>query len=98
MLSLEARPRWLGARGRYATTVLVAREGFLRARPDLVKRCVLAHLGITDWILANPDAAKAAVNRELKVETLKILPLELLDRSWKRLRAHDASDSRFSPA
>ncbi len=72
------------------TTVLVARAGFLKERPDLAKRFVAAHRELTEWLGAHAAEAKERMSAELQAETGRGMPAELLDRCWGRMRFDDA--------
>src|SRR5438477_7142864 len=58
----------------FATTVLVARAGFLQDHPREVQAVLRAHLATIDWLRAHPADGRAAVNGELKRLTGKLLP------------------------
>lgn len=73
---LDERSLWPD--GKFATTVLVVGEKFKREHPDLLKRWIVAHLELTDWIGTHPDEAKTLINQELKRLTRKELSTEVL--------------------
>ncbi|HEX3034352.1 MAG TPA: ABC transporter substrate-binding protein [Thermodesulfobacteriota bacterium] len=71
--------------GKYVTTHLVVSTKFFKEHPDLVKKWVAAHVELTNWINKNPEEAKIVLNEELKRETGKALPQEILNESMKRI-------------
>ncbi|MGH9679229.1 MAG: ABC transporter substrate-binding protein [Candidatus Acidiferrales bacterium] len=81
---LDERSLWPG--GVFSTTDLVAAPEFLSRHPNLVKRFLEAHIGLTDWICANPGAAKRILNEQLKRETGRALTPEELDDAFSRMR------------
>jgi len=97
-LVLEARGRvyleestlWPACGGKYVTTHLVSSVRFLREHPELVKRWISAQIDLTGWIRQNESEAKRIFNDELKAETGRALPREILDRAWGKLElTHD---------
>ena len=72
------------------TTILVARAGFLRERPDLAARALAAHGEMTAWLGAHGEEAKGLVRSELLAETTREMKADLLDRCWARMRFDDA--------
>lgn len=97
-LALEAKGRvyleesalWPQTGGRYVTTHLVSSAQFLKRQPALLKRWIAAHVELTQWINQHADEAKRLFNAEIKVETTKALPGDVLDGAWRRLElTHD---------
>ena len=86
---LEESSLWKNTGGRYVTTHLVSSVKFLGERPDLLKKCIAAHVELTKWIHEHPDEAKRILNDEIKAETTKALPQATLDSAWKRLEITD---------
>jgi NitT/TauT family transport system substrate-binding protein len=80
-LFLDERELWPD--GKFVTTHLIVSTEFLREHPDIVKKWIAAHVELTDWINKNPDEAKSILNEEIKRETGKALPQEVLDASMK---------------
>jgi NitT/TauT family transport system substrate-binding protein len=72
------------------TTVLAARAGFLKERPDLAERFLAAHRELTAWLAAHPAEAMSLVRGELKEETTRAMDAGLLERCWARMRPDDA--------
>jgi NitT/TauT family transport system substrate-binding protein len=67
------------------TTVLVARADFLKTNRDLVRKFVVAHRELTDWIVKNPAAAQRLVREELAAETRTNAAEALIARAWQRI-------------
>jgi NitT/TauT family transport system substrate-binding protein len=84
-LELEAGGKVLVDDSKAITTVLVASAEFLEAQPELARKFVAAHRGLTEWILANPAEAQRLAREELFVETRTAFPEALLKRSWDRI-------------
>ena len=68
-----------------ATTVLVSSVAFLEDHRDLAKKIVAANKELTDWIIKNPDEAQKLANAELKAETGRELPVDLIAHAYKRI-------------
>ena len=84
-LYLEESSLWKETGGKYVTTHLVSSVQFLKSKPDLLKKWIVAHIELTDWINANSDEAKKVLNQGMKAYTTRALPTETLDPAWKRL-------------
>jgi NitT/TauT family transport system substrate-binding protein len=82
-LFLDEREIWPD--GKFVTTHLIVSTEFLKEHPDLVKKWLAAHVELTEWINKNPVEAKTLLNEEIKRETGKALPQNVLDESLKRL-------------
>jgi NitT/TauT family transport system substrate-binding protein len=82
---LEESSLWKETGGKYVTTHLVSTEAFLKKRPDLVKKWILAHIKLTEWIQENSQQAKLIFNRELKKEVFRDLTQDIIDRAWKHI-------------
>lgn len=82
---LDEAELWTATEGRYVTTHLVASARFLRERPELLRRWLVAHVELTEWIRAHPVEAKRLFNEELRAETGRSLPEAVLDRAWDKL-------------
>jgi NitT/TauT family transport system substrate-binding protein len=67
------------------TTVLVASAAFLKEHRELARKFAAAHTELTEWIQRNPQEAQRLVAEQLKVETTRAMPADLLSRSWQRL-------------
>ncbi len=84
---LEEASRW--PEGRFVTTHLIVSTKFLEEHPDLVRTWIEEHVRLTDWIGANRDEALRTVNQEIKRETGKALPEEILEAAFARLELTD---------
>jgi NitT/TauT family transport system substrate-binding protein len=82
-LFLDEREIWPG--GEFVTTHLIVSTKFLKEHPEIVKKWIKAHVELTEWISKNPEEAKKILNEEIKRETGKALPQDVLDESMKRI-------------
>ncbi len=82
---MEESDLWKSTGGKYVTAHLVSSEKFLQDSPDLVKKWILAHIELTEWIHENEDKAKQLFNIELKKEVYRDLSQDIIDRSWKQM-------------
>jgi NitT/TauT family transport system substrate-binding protein len=67
------------------TTVLATSTKLLKDRPEEAKKILAAHQELTEWIKANPAEAQKLVQEELKADTTKEVPLDLIAKAWARL-------------
>ncbi|GAA3829897.1 aliphatic sulfonate ABC transporter substrate-binding protein [Streptomyces phyllanthi] len=70
------------------TNIIVSQE-FLKEHPKAVEAVLKASVDTNKWINANPDEAKATANAQLKVDSGKELPADVLDPAWKSIRFTD---------
>lgn len=84
-LEAEAGGRVLVDRPDDITTVLVASAKFLREQPDLARRIADAHRELTDWIKANPDAARNMAAEEMKLGFRAELSPEIVSKAFSRM-------------
>ncbi len=82
---VDEKTLWPQTRGQFVTTQLIVRTDFLRKYPNTVKALLAGQLDTTDWIAANPAAAKAAANDALGALTAKPLAAAVLDRAWSNI-------------
>ncbi len=82
---LDEGDSWTSTSGRYVTTHLVTGTAFLQKRPDLLKKWIAAHVELTAWINENAEAAKSLLNAELREETMRGLPEDILASAWERV-------------
>ncbi len=82
-LFLDERDLWPG--GQFVTTHLIVRTQFLREHRNLVKKWLKAHVELTEWINKNLPQAKQMLNDQLKKDTGKAIPQQVLDDSFSRL-------------
>ncbi|MCC8021224.1 MAG: ABC transporter substrate-binding protein [Akkermansia sp.] len=85
-LEREAGARVLVEDTAVVTTVLVAREAWLREHPERAARLVKAHEDLTQWILDHPREAQKMVADELSLLMRSPMDLSLVETSWKRLK------------
>jgi NitT/TauT family transport system substrate-binding protein len=82
-LFLDEKTLW--PNGRYVTTHLAIRKEFLDNNRELVKKLIAAHVDVTEKINSNKAAAAKIINEELKKETGKALPDEVITRAMQRV-------------
>lgn len=75
-LLVDERTLWPG--GRYATTVVVARQEFLKDHPEVVRAMLEAHVRVTEWIGANREQAVASIRAQVAKVLGKALPEEIV--------------------
>jgi sulfonate transport system substrate-binding protein len=80
---LDERDLWPNRQ--FVAAEVIVRTDFLKQHPDLVKTWVRTHVELTNWINKNPVEAKRILNEEIKRETNKSLPSEVLDDSFSRI-------------
>jgi NitT/TauT family transport system substrate-binding protein len=85
-LELEAGGKVLVADDDAVTTVLVSRARFLSSHTDVVRRFVIAHRELTEWIRQHPDEAQGMVRAELSAQSRMEVPPELVGRAWTRMK------------
>jgi len=78
----DERDLWPGRK--FATTVVIVRNQFLKEHPDLVTRFLQAHVETVDWINGHKAEASAIVAARLKSLTGKSLPEDILKASIER--------------
>ncbi|GHD21746.1 aliphatic sulfonate ABC transporter substrate-binding protein [Streptomyces galbus] len=74
---------------KFVITNIIVSQKFLAAHPKAVEAVLKASVDANKWINANPDAAKAAANAQLKTDSGKELPAEVLDPAWKSITFTD---------
>jgi NitT/TauT family transport system substrate-binding protein len=83
-LFFDERDLW--PNGLFVTTHLIVSTKFLREHRGLLKKWIKAHVELTKWINENLPEAKRLLNQEIKRETGKALPPQVLDDSFSRLQ------------
>lgn len=83
---LEESALWPQTGGKYVTTHLVSSRDFLKKQPNLVKKWILAHIELTNWINAHENEALDLINHEIKHEVFQSLPFPVLKRAWKNVQ------------
>jgi NitT/TauT family transport system substrate-binding protein len=71
--------------GDFITTNIAASSTFIDKYPAAVKAVLAANLEANAFIAAQPEAAKALVQTQLKKDTGKSLSTAVIDRAWKNL-------------
>lgn len=74
---------------KFVITNIIVRQDFLKEHPKVVEAVLKGSVETNKWINANPDAAKAAANKQLAADSGKALPAEVLDPAWKSIRFTD---------
>jgi NitT/TauT family transport system substrate-binding protein len=80
---VDERTLWPG--GRFVTTNLIVRTGFLDQHPQTVRALLQGQLDTNAWISTHQAAARATVNAELKRITGKALKDKVIDRAWSQI-------------
>jgi NitT/TauT family transport system substrate-binding protein len=83
-LFVDERTLW--PNGQFVIGLLVVRNEFMKAHPDLVENWVRAHVELTDWINAHPAEAKKLLNDQIQRETGKALPADVLEEASSRMQ------------
>ncbi|MEU0068318.1 ABC transporter substrate-binding protein [Streptomyces sp. NPDC006332] len=71
---------------KFVITNIIVRQDFLKEHPKAVEAVLKASVDTNKWINANPDAAKAAANKQLEADSGKALPANVLDPAWKSIQ------------
>ncbi|NGO40807.1 aliphatic sulfonate ABC transporter substrate-binding protein [Streptomyces ureilyticus] len=74
---------------KFVITNIIVSQSFLEEHPKVVEAVLRGSVKTNAWISANPDQAKAAANAQLKADTGKPLPAEVLDPAWKSIQMTD---------
>lgn len=91
---LDEAALWPG--GRFPTTVILVRTGFLQQHPDTVRAVLRANLQAQDLAAADPAEAKAIVNAGLEKLTGNPLPGPVIDRAFAGIAlVHDPLAATF---
>lgn len=85
-LVLEAKGRVHLEQPDAVTTLLVSSAKLLRQRPALAERLRDAHVALTAWLAAEPEAARELVRAGLSAEARREMPVELVAAAWPRIR------------
>jgi NitT/TauT family transport system substrate-binding protein len=75
---------WPG--GQFIVTNIIVSTKFLKEHPDLVKKWLIAHVELTDWINGHLPEAKTILNQQIQKETGKALPSAVLEEAFSRLQ------------
>jgi NitT/TauT family transport system substrate-binding protein len=71
---------------KFVITNIIVSQKFLTEHPKAVEAVLKASVDINKYINASPDEAKAAANAQLKADSGKELPAEILDPAWKSIQ------------
>ncbi|MET7730502.1 aliphatic sulfonate ABC transporter substrate-binding protein [Streptomyces sp. NPDC005402] len=71
---------------KFVITNIIVRQDFLKEHPKAVEAVLKASVEANKWINANPDAAKAAANKQLEADSGKALKPEVLDPAWTSIQ------------
>lgn len=74
---------------KFVITNIIVSQKFLKAHPKVVEAVLKGSVETNKWIGANPDEAKTAANAQLKVDSGKELPANVLDPAWKSIQVTD---------
>ncbi|MFJ8603456.1 aliphatic sulfonate ABC transporter substrate-binding protein [Streptomyces shenzhenensis] len=74
---------------KFVITNIIVSQTFLKEHPKAVEAVLKASVETNKWINANPDEAKAAANKQLKLDSGKALPADVLDPAWKSIQITD---------
>jgi NitT/TauT family transport system substrate-binding protein len=84
---VDEKTLWPG--GRYVTTHLIVRTGFLERHPDVVQRLLEGQVAATDFINANAAEAKGLVNQGIQKLTGKPIAQAVIDGAWGNMTFTD---------
>ena len=82
-LFLDERSLWPNRR--FVITNIAVRTDFLQEHPDLVKKWLVAHVELTQWINKNTAQAKTILNQQIAKDTGRALPPRVLDEAFGRV-------------
>ncbi len=74
---------------KFVITNIIVKQSFLKEHPKAVEAVLRGAVKTNAWIEKNPGKAKAAANAQLKADSGKALPAEVLDPAWKSIRTTD---------
>jgi NitT/TauT family transport system substrate-binding protein len=81
---LDEADLWPGKK--FVITNIIVSQKFLEEHPKAVEAVLKASVEANKYIKAHPDEAKAAANAQLKADSGKELPAEVLDPAWKSIQ------------
>lgn len=71
---------------KFVITNIIVRQEFLKEHPDVVEAVLRGSVKTNAFINTNADEAKTAANAQLKADSGKELPAEVLDPAWKSIQ------------
>ena len=80
---LDERSLWLD--GRFCSTLMIVRTGFLEKHPDWVKQWLVAHIEMTHWINQYPKKARFDTRNQIKALSGINLPEEIFYDAFSRI-------------
>ncbi|MGE5596258.1 MAG: ABC transporter substrate-binding protein [Hyphomicrobiales bacterium] len=80
---LDERTIWPD--GRFVTTNIIVRTGFLKDHRDVVEAFLRGHVRVIQDIQADPARAKTVTNEAIREATTAALPQEVIDAAWENL-------------
>jgi NitT/TauT family transport system substrate-binding protein len=81
---LDEKDLW--PEGKYVTTHLVVNRAFLRDHPEEIRNLLRAHVQVTRLIAADPAAALPILNEQIRKDTGRALPAEVVRRAMQRVQ------------
>lgn len=82
---LEESQLWPETNGKYTAAHVVCRRAFLNSHPEIVKKWILGHVKLTQWIQEHSSKAQRIFNQEIQKEVLQPIPAPILQRAWKQV-------------
>ncbi len=77
--------RTLWPKGRHATTVIVARRTFLQTHPEIVRRLLDAHVGITEFVAAHPAQSVTLIGKQVRAVLGRARPRPIVEAGLARV-------------
>ena len=84
---LDEESLWPGKK--FVITNIIVSQSFLKVHPKVVEAVLRGSVKTNAWINAHPDEAKAAANEQLRIDSGKALPANVLDPAWMSIRFID---------
>jgi NitT/TauT family transport system substrate-binding protein len=81
---LDERTLWPD--GEFVSAHVIARTAYLESNPENIRKFINAHIGETEWINQNQEAAVKAFNQELAKLTGKTIPEDELVEGLSRMK------------
>lgn len=71
--------------GRFCSTLMIVRTGFLEEHPDWVKQWLAAHIEMTNWLNQHPVKARFDIRNQIKALSGISLPEEIFYDAFSRI-------------
>jgi NitT/TauT family transport system substrate-binding protein len=81
--------RTLWPDGQFPTAVVIVSTALLKSHPDWVRTFLKVHRTITEWELANPEAARKLTNQAIETLTGKPLSDPVILAAWSQMSPDD---------